>query len=218
MRRPPPELAERLEPWDALAAWLDSFVDYVATKHALVDEMLATMTKDDPVFKTCHDRDPGGRASRCWRGRRRPARCAPDLEFVDLIRMVGGITMLRNSTPEEVRRILGVALDGLRYRRLTLARGRRVRSAGRPARGPTPARRCPAAGRAPAAARPVAVRSGTTPAHASPATSSSGSSGHPPRPSATTRSIGSASTCVARQFGRSRAPQLGDPARDAAPR
>jgi hypothetical protein len=35
---------------------------------------------------------------------------------VDVIRMVSGIAMIRNGTPEDVRRVLAVALDGLRYR------------------------------------------------------------------------------------------------------
>jgi AcrR family transcriptional regulator len=107
-------LADR-DPWDALTGWLTAFARYVVTKHALVDEMMATMTIDDPVFRTCRDaiQDAGGpllaRAQEAGVVR-------PDLTFTDVIRMVGGITMLKNSTPEEIQRILGVALDGLRYR------------------------------------------------------------------------------------------------------
>jgi hypothetical protein len=31
------------------------------------------------------------------------------------MRMVGGICMIRNATPDEIRRVLAMALDGLRY-------------------------------------------------------------------------------------------------------
>ena len=29
--------------------------------------------------------------------------------------MVSGITMIKNSTPDEIRRVLAIAMDGLRY-------------------------------------------------------------------------------------------------------
>ena len=39
-----------------------------------------------------------------------------DVDFPDVIRLVSGVTMIRNATPDEIRRVLAVALDGLRYR------------------------------------------------------------------------------------------------------
>ena len=60
--------------WDALAHWFDRFVDYVATKKALVEEMMASMSRDAPVFRSCQDRDLRGRRAvagpRPARGRR----------------------------------------------------------------------------------------------------------------------------------------------------
>jgi hypothetical protein len=38
-----------------------------------------------------------------------------DVEFLDVIQLVSGITMVRNATPEQMKRVLSVALDGLRY-------------------------------------------------------------------------------------------------------
>jgi hypothetical protein len=35
---------------------------------------------------------------------------------MDVIRMVSGVTMIKHAEPEEIRRVLRVALDGLRYR------------------------------------------------------------------------------------------------------
>lgn len=104
-----------LEPWDALVGWLDQFVGYVTTKKALVDEMMATMTIEDPVFKTCHAAIQD--AGRPLLVRAQAAGVVrDDLEFIDVIRLVSGITMIKNSTPDDVRRVLAVALDGLRYR------------------------------------------------------------------------------------------------------
>src|SRR4051812_883879 len=46
------ELAQ-LEPWEALTAWLQGFVGYVATKQALADELFAIADRDASVFAGC---------------------------------------------------------------------------------------------------------------------------------------------------------------------
>src|SRR3954447_11869634 len=40
------------DPWEALNAWLERFVAYVATKRALADEMLKHLDHSAPVFQT----------------------------------------------------------------------------------------------------------------------------------------------------------------------
>ena len=40
-------------PWDALVGWLHRFIGYVATKHALAEELFAVADRDSEVFKTC---------------------------------------------------------------------------------------------------------------------------------------------------------------------
>jgi AcrR family transcriptional regulator len=102
-------------PWDALVHWFNRFVDYVATKHALVDEMLATVSRDAPVFRTCHDAIFTAGEPLLERAKQAGA-VRPDVQFVDVIRLVSGVTMIKNASPDDVRRILAVALDGLRYR------------------------------------------------------------------------------------------------------
>lgn len=101
--------------WDALIQWFNRFVDYVATKRALLDEMMATIGQDARIFRTCHDAIIGAGEPLLDRAKE-DGFVRPDIEFIDVIRMVSGITMIKNSTPAEIRRVLGVALDGLRYR------------------------------------------------------------------------------------------------------
>ena len=100
--------------WDALVQWFNRFVDYVATKRALVDEMVATLGQDARIFRNCHDAIFAAGSPLLERAKD-DGYVRPDIEFVDVIRMVGGITMIRNSTPEDVRRVLAMAMDGLRY-------------------------------------------------------------------------------------------------------
>jgi len=104
-----------LPPWDALVAWLRRFVAYALAKRALSDELLATMGMDSAVFRKCHDA--------IWRAGEPLLRRAQeagsvraDTDFTDVVRMVSGISMIKSAEPEQLDRILLMALDGLRYR------------------------------------------------------------------------------------------------------
>src|SRR3954452_5016439 len=100
--------------WDALTQWFNRFVDYVATKHALIDEMVATIGMDAPVFRTCHDAIFTAGEPLLARAQA-DGLVRPDVTFSDAMRIVSGVSMIRHATPEEVRRVLAVAMDGLRY-------------------------------------------------------------------------------------------------------
>jgi AcrR family transcriptional regulator len=103
------------DPWDALVRWFNRFVDYVATKRALAEEMMANVGKDAPVFRACHDAIFAAGEPLLARAKE-AGTVRPDVDFLDVIRLVSGVTMLRHTTPDEIRRVLAVALDGLRYR------------------------------------------------------------------------------------------------------
>jgi AcrR family transcriptional regulator len=100
--------------WDALVRWFDRFVDYVATKKALLEELMATIGQDAQVFRTCHEAIFAAGEPLLERAKRDGV-VRPEVEFIDVIRMVSGVTMIRNAEPEDIRRVLGMALDGLRY-------------------------------------------------------------------------------------------------------
>jgi AcrR family transcriptional regulator len=104
-----------LSPWDALVAWLRRFVAYALAKRALSDELLATMGMESDVFRKCHDA--------IWRAgepllqrAQADGSVRPDTDFADVVRMVSGISMIKSAEPDQLDRILLIALDGLRYR------------------------------------------------------------------------------------------------------
>jgi AcrR family transcriptional regulator len=101
--------------WDALVLWFNRFVDYVATKRALVDEMVATIGQDAQVFRSCHEAIFAAGQPLLDRAKKDGV-VRPDVEFADVIRLVSGVTMIKYATPEDIRRVLAMALDGLRYR------------------------------------------------------------------------------------------------------
>jgi AcrR family transcriptional regulator len=103
------------DPWDALVAWLHRVAAYFVTKQALAQELMNFIDRDAPLFAGCRDSlfsagDPllkRAQEAQAVRG---------DIEFWDLIQMVGGITKIPGGDPQQVEHILGIALDGLRYR------------------------------------------------------------------------------------------------------
>jgi len=102
------------DPWAALTGWLHRFIGYVATKHALADELMTTMSKDAPVFRTCHEAIFSAGEPLLERAKRAGV-VRTDVPFEDVMSLVVGVTMMRGATPERMTRVLDVALDGLRY-------------------------------------------------------------------------------------------------------
>jgi transcriptional regulator SbtR-like protein len=109
------ELSET-EPWEALTAWLHNFLGYVATKQALAEELFAV---NDPerqaVFAGCRSLLYGA-GEPLLRRAQDAGIVRPDVAIEDVIRLVGGIAKMPVDDPEDTRRVLGIAVDGLRYR------------------------------------------------------------------------------------------------------
>jgi AcrR family transcriptional regulator len=106
---------EGAEPWEALNAWFERLISYLATKRALAHELLDYLDHDASLFKVC-------RASLFEAGEPllRRAQDAgavrPDVTIADVIQMVAGIGKIPTSDPAQTDHILRIALDGLRYR------------------------------------------------------------------------------------------------------
>jgi AcrR family transcriptional regulator len=104
-----------LEPWEALTAWLQRFVGYVATKQALADELFAAAERDAAVFAGCRAMLHAAGEPLLRRAQDEGV-VRPDVTIDEVVRMVGGIAKIPSDDPAEIQRLLGVALDGLRYR------------------------------------------------------------------------------------------------------
>jgi AcrR family transcriptional regulator len=109
------EDVEDLEPWEALTTWLRRFVDYVATKQALAEELFTVADCDAAGFAGCRTAMHAAGGPLLRRAQEADV-VRPDASIDEVLRMVGGIAKIPSENPEDVRRILTVALDGLRYR------------------------------------------------------------------------------------------------------
>jgi AcrR family transcriptional regulator len=103
-----------LPPWDGLIAWLHRFVAYLGTKRALAEELLAHLDRDAEFFRGC--RAAFYAAGEPLLRRAQDARAVrADTSFDEVIQMVSGIAKISTAAPEQIDRILDIALDGLRY-------------------------------------------------------------------------------------------------------
>jgi AcrR family transcriptional regulator len=106
---------EQVEPWEALRAWFERFIGYIATKQALASELMNYVERDAQVFRTSREAlfTAGGplleRAQAAGVVR-------PDVEIADVIQMVIAIAKIPAADPSQTKRMLHIALDGLRYR------------------------------------------------------------------------------------------------------
>jgi AcrR family transcriptional regulator len=102
-----------LEPFDALAAWLRSFVGYGLSKKSLAGELTVALGKDSPFFATCKANVQ--EAGQLLLDKAKAAgEVRPELDLMDIMRLVGGINMGRDMEPEQAHRLLDIVLCGLR--------------------------------------------------------------------------------------------------------
>jgi AcrR family transcriptional regulator len=104
---------EELPPWDALSQWLHQYVGFAATKRALNEALMETDPNSN-VLLTCRTAVAGAGTTLVERAQRAGV-VRNDTNFMDIVRMVGGIAMVPTEDPEQKKRLLELALDGLRY-------------------------------------------------------------------------------------------------------
>jgi AcrR family transcriptional regulator len=104
-----------LDPWDAMTGWFDRFAEYASTKKALSAELLATLGTQSEVFKACHGAISAAGEPLVLRAQEAGV-VRPDVTFNDVVRLVSGIAMVQFAEPGQIKHLLLIALDGLRYR------------------------------------------------------------------------------------------------------
>lgn len=105
--------ADQLGPFDALAAWLRSFVGYSISKKSLAGELTIALGKNSEFFTACkmNVREAG---DLLLNRAKEDGTVRPDLQLTDILRLVGGITMGRDMDPDQANRLLDIVLAGLK--------------------------------------------------------------------------------------------------------
>jgi AcrR family transcriptional regulator len=104
---------EALPPWDALSQWLHQYLGFAATKRALNEALMETDPNSN-VLLTCRTAIVGAGTTLVERAQHAGV-VRNDTTFTDIVRMVGAIALVPTEDPEQTKRLLELALDGLRY-------------------------------------------------------------------------------------------------------
>jgi AcrR family transcriptional regulator len=109
--------AERLSaahpPLEALERWLAVFIDYAATKKHIFHELVEATGRDSELMT--HSRATMSAAAQQMVGAAQESGdIRTDVTASDVIRLVGGCTMMPNFDRAQLQRILKVVIDGLR--------------------------------------------------------------------------------------------------------
>jgi AcrR family transcriptional regulator len=106
---------EDAEPWEALDTWLERVVAYIGTKRALAAELSNYLDHDAALFSTARAALYGS-GEPLLRRAQDAGVVRGDVTIADVMQLVIGIAKVPTSDPDQLRHILRVAIDGLRYR------------------------------------------------------------------------------------------------------
>jgi AcrR family transcriptional regulator len=107
------EAVLELEPWPALAAWLNAFVVYAQSKKTFLNELREAFEKN-PEFKVA-SRERINRAGDLVLRRAQAAGVArTDIDGADLMQLIGPMCTTATLSEDQSHRLLGMVLDGLR--------------------------------------------------------------------------------------------------------
>jgi AcrR family transcriptional regulator len=107
------DFSAELAPFEALAAWLRSFLGYGLSKGSLASELTVALGKESPFFQACKVNVQ--EAGQLLLDKAKAAGAVrSEVQLMDVLRLVGGINMGRDMEPEQAGRLLEIVLCGLR--------------------------------------------------------------------------------------------------------
>ena len=108
------ELLETEPPVEALRAWMDRFVDYMATKHGMAEALHAVLVAQDDLPMQTRDLLTNALALLLTAGAA-TGQVRSDVAPADVLLGLGGITMIAGDPDqhEQAKRLLDLLMDGL---------------------------------------------------------------------------------------------------------
>jgi AcrR family transcriptional regulator len=112
------DMAKHLPPWEALATWLRSFVDYGISKQWLAHELVDVIGKESDFFQVCKAQVRNSAAVVLTRAQE-AGEARSDVDVLDVLRLIGGIVHVNTGETDRAQsyRLLDLVLDGLRTQR-----------------------------------------------------------------------------------------------------
>jgi AcrR family transcriptional regulator len=113
-----PELLDTAPPAQALRAWMDMFIDFMATKHAMADALHAVLVADGDLRMQTRDLLTESLATLMTAGIAEGT-IRPDVDPDDVLMGLGGVTLIAGEPGRRdlARRLLDLLMDGLAHRK-----------------------------------------------------------------------------------------------------
>jgi len=107
------ELLESDDAWAAIETWAGLFVDYAASKRALFHELIDSLGRDSELFSYTRPLITGMAEKVIAKGR--AAGVVRDgVHAPDVLRLIGGCSMMGDLEPDQRARVLEIVLAGIR--------------------------------------------------------------------------------------------------------
>jgi AcrR family transcriptional regulator len=109
------ELLGAMSPEQALIGWVHALGGYLVTKRGLANALIGAVGRDSELMNACMTamRDAAGRLVK---NAQAAGVLRADVTERDLLRLVHGIAVATESSPEDTDRLMALMLDGLRAR------------------------------------------------------------------------------------------------------
>jgi AcrR family transcriptional regulator len=109
------ELLTAMSPEQALIGWVHALGAYLVTKRGLANALISSVGKDSDLMNGCMVAMREA-ADRLVNNAKQAGVLREDVSARDLLRLVHGIAVATESTPEDTDRLMTIVLDGLRPR------------------------------------------------------------------------------------------------------
>ena len=110
-----PELLAKLPPDQALRAWMDRFIDYMARKRGMADALRAVFASGANPYAQSFELLVGA-IKRLLDAGVAAGEIRPDVSADDVLVSLSGVALAAGSKRDQADRLLNLLLDGLRYR------------------------------------------------------------------------------------------------------
>lgn len=107
------DVVARLPAWEALTSWTEQWVEVAASKKVIFAEVAEAVGKDSETVSHCRDAMRSS-ADLVLSNAQRAGVARSDIDALDLFRLIGSMLHVPNPDLEQVRRLRGVVLDGIK--------------------------------------------------------------------------------------------------------
>jgi AcrR family transcriptional regulator len=107
------ELIDSPAPGEAFADWLHALSSYLGTKRGLSKALIANLGRDSELISSC-SQIMRATAQQLLERAQKSGDVRTDISSMDVMRLVHGIAVASEQTPEDADRLLSLMIDGLR--------------------------------------------------------------------------------------------------------